>query len=371
MATTHRGASGTLPKKYFKNYRAPRVALPDLIEPQRESFRWLTGEGLKEVFKEFSPIRDYSNKKFELHFKKYAIGAPRCTPEHAKENKLTYDAPVRVTVTLKNKTYGGEKEQEIFLTDLPLMTEHGTFIINGVERVIVPQLARSYGVFFTATESKGKTYFGAKVVPLRGAWVEIESEADGILSVKIDRKRKFPVTSLLRVLGAKNPEEMRALFADVPEALACVSATLEKDPAESVEAAYVEIYKRLRDGDLATPESAREFVDSIFSAERYDLSEIGRHHFNQRFGLGTLEKDLARRALTLSDAVVIIKHIALQNNTPEAMPDDIDHLGFRRVRYFGEMIIQRIRVGLTRMKRNIQDRMSTIESETSLPICSL
>ncbi len=368
MATTHRTSSAVLPKKYFKKYRAPRVPLPDLIEPQRESFRTLVAEGLKEVFKEFSPISDYANKKFELSFKKHALGEPKCTPEYAKENKLTYDAPLRASVVLKNKTYGSEKEQEIFFADMPVMTAHGTFIINGVERVIVPQLARSYGVFFTAAEIKGKTYFGAKVVPLRGAWVEIESEPEGLISVKIDRKRKFPVTSLLRVLGAKDAEAMRGLFADAPQAAECIGATLAKDPAESAKEAYIEIYKRLRDGDLATAENAREFVDSIFSAERYDLSEIGRYNFNQRFGLGTDNKAGAGRRLDLADVVVILKHIVLQNNTPEAQPDDIDHLGFRRVRYFGEMIMQRIRVGLTRMKRNIQDRMSTIESETSLPM---
>jgi len=365
MTTPHNTA---LPKKYFKKYRAPRVELPDLIEPQRESFKWLIEEGFKEVFKEFSPITDYSDKKFELLFKRYEVGQPKCTPEFAKENKLTYDAPVRATVVLKNKTFGGEKEQEIFLTDIPLMTEHGTFIINGVERVIVPQLARSYGIFFTASESKGKTYFGAKIIPGRGAWVEIDSEADGAIYVKIDRKRKFPVTSLLRVLGAKSADDMLSLFAGVPHGKEYIQATLEKDPAESVNDSYIEIYKRLRDGDLATVDNAREFVESIFSPERYDLSEIGRYHFNNRFHRSTSAKDVARRTVNLDDFVTILTNIMVENHTPDALPDDIDHLGFRRVRYFGEMILQRIRVGMTRMKRNIQDRMSTIESETSLPI---
>ncbi len=368
MAHQNDHGSVVLPKKYFQRYRAPRVALPDLIKPQRESFSWLIEEGFKEVFKEFSPISDYSEKKFELHFKKYVVGTPKCSPEHAKENKLTYDAPVRVTVVLKNKTFGGEKEQEIFLTDIPLMTEHGTFIINGVERVIVPQLARSYGIFFTASETKGKTYFGAKIIPLRGAWVEIESEADGVIYVKIDRKRKFPVSSLLRVLGAETEKDMLALVKDVPQGKEYMTATLEKDPAKTVDESYIEIYKRLRDGDLATVENAREFVRSIFSEERYDLSEIGRYHFDHRFNHTHSKKEVVGKGVYLDDFVTILKHIMVQNHTPDAQPDDIDHLGFRRVRYFGEMIIQRIRVGLTRMKRNIQDRMSTIESETSLPI---
>jgi DNA-directed RNA polymerase subunit beta len=358
---------GQLPKKRFKKFRAPRVELPDLIEPQRESYTWFVETALKEVFKEFSPIADYSGKKFELLFKRYELGKPKCTPEYAKENKLTYDAPLRATVVLKNKTFGGEKEQEIFFTDIPVMTEHGTFIINGVERVIVPQLARSYGVFFTASESKGRTYFGAKIIPARGAWIEIDSEADGAIYVKIDRKRKFPVTSLFRVFGIDTEKGMLDLFKKQPASESYIKATLAKDPAETVDDSYVEIYKRLRDGDLATVENAREFIDSIFAEERYDLSEIGRHHFNERFGRKT-ENAVSERTVGLEDMVTIVSHIIEQNQTPGAIPDDIDHLGFRRVRYFGEMLQQRVRVGMTRMKRNIQDRMSTIEAETSLPI---
>lgn len=359
---------GQLPKKRFKNYREPRVELPDLIEPQRESFRWFVEEGLKEVIKEFSPIADYSDKKFELIFKKYELGQPKCTPEYAKENKLTYDAPLRASVILKNKTFDSEKDQEIFLTDIPVMTAHGTFIINGVERVIVPQLARSYGIFFTTNESKGRTHFGAKIIPARGAWVEIESESDGAIYVKIDRKRKFPVTSLLRVFGAEDEKAMKKLFKGVSHADEYLEATFEKDPAENTDDAYIEIYRRLRDGDLATVENAREFINSIFSTDRYDLSEIGRHHFNERFQRPTDKKAVDERTVSLDDLVTILSHIITQNHTPGAIADDIDHLGFRRVRYFGEMLSQRVRVGLTRMKRNIQDRMSTIEAETSLPI---
>jgi len=359
---------GMLPKKHFKNYRQPRVDLPDLIEPQRESYKWFVEQALKEVFQEFSPISDYSEKKFELLFNKYEIGKPKCTPEYAKENKLTYDAPLRANIVLKNKTFGGKKDQEIFLADIPVMTEHGTFIINGVERVIVPQLARSYGIFFTSNEAKGKMYFGAKIIPARGAWVEIESEHDGAIYVKIDRKRKFPISSLLRVLGVKSDEEMLKLFKKVDGAEEILKTTLEKDPAMNLDDSVLEIYRRLRDGDLATVDNAREFIYSIFDESRYDLSEIGRHHFNERFGRPTDAKATAERTVSLDDVVSIITHIIELNNTPGAIADDIDHLGFRRVRYFGEMLQQRVRVGVTRMKRNIQDRMSTIEAETSLPI---
>ena len=358
---------GMLPKKRFQRFREARVSLPDLVEPQRDSYKNFIELGLKEIFKEFSPISDYSEKKFDLVFKKYELGSPKTTPEYARENKLTYEAPLRAQVALKNKTFNSEKEQEIFLTDVPVMTENGTFIINGVERVIVPQLARSYGIFFTTSESKGRTYFGAKIIPARGAWVEIESESDGVLYVKIDRKRKFPISSLFRVLGIATEKDAAKLFKGVQYAEEYLAKTFAKDVAKTTDDSYIEIYRRLRDGDLATVENAKEFVDSIFSPLRYDLSEIGRHHFNERFGLSTDAKAVAHRTVGVEDLVTIIKNIIEQNHTPGALADDIDHLGFRRVRYFGEMLQQRIRVGMTRVKRNIQDRMSTIEAETSLP----
>lgn len=359
---------GHLPQRVFSKAAAPRIPLPDLIEPQRESYKWFVETALKEIFKEFSPIADYSEKKFELQFKKYELGAPKYSPEFAKENKRTYEAPLRATVVLKNKTFESEKDQEIFMSDIPVMTDNGTFIINGVERVIVPQLARSYGIFFTAAETKGKTLFGAKIIPARGAWVEIESEADGVIYVKIDRKKKFPISSLLRVLGLAKDSEMVKLMKGVPRGEEYMKATIEKDTAKTVDDSYIEIYRRLRDGDLATIDNAREFVNSIFSPERYDLSEIGRHHFNGRFGLPTDAKATANRTVSVEDVRLILAHIIESNHDNQALPDDIDHLGFRRVRYFGEMLQQRVRVGMTRMKRNIQDRMSTIEAETSLPM---
>ena len=254
------------------------------------------------------------------------------------------------------------------MADIPVMTDNGTFIINGVERVIVPQLARSYGIFFTASETKGKTLFGAKIIPARGAWVEIESDADGVIYVKIDRKKKFPISSLLRVLGVTTEKDMIALMKGVPRGEEYMKATIAKDPAKTTDDSYIEIYRRLRDGDLATVDNARDFVNSIFAPERYDLSEIGRHHFNNRFGLPTTAKATAERTVTTEDVKRILTHIIESNHDASALPDDIDHLGFRRVRYFGEMLQQRVRVGMTRMKRNIQDRMSTIEAETQLPM---
>jgi len=358
----------TTEKKTFGRYKKSMAEYPHFIEAQLDSFRLLIENGIKEIFKEFSPIKDYSEKKFDLDFTKIEFGEPKYNEYFAKKNMLTYESPLRAIVTLKNKTIGGTKEQEIFLADFPMMTNHGTFIINGVERVIVPQLARSFGVFFSIKEIKGKNHFGAKIIPARGAWVEIESEADGAIYVKIDRKRKFPVTSLLRIMGATFDKDMFDLFKHNPNAKEVLKTTLEKDTAETVDSAFIEIHRRLRDGDLATAKNAREHIESIFSEDRYDLSKVGRRHFNQRFGMSIDSRELERRTISLDDIVHIVSNIIKLNNTPNAVGDDIDHLGFRRVRYVGELLQQKIRIGMSRMKRNIQDRMSTVEAETTLPI---
>jgi DNA-directed RNA polymerase beta' subunit len=355
-------------QKFFSRFRAPRVETPNLVEAQLDSYKWLLEQGVKETFKEFTPIKDYSGKKFDLEFVKIELGEPKYNEHYAKEQKMTLDIPLRAIVKLKNKAAGTEKEQEIFLADFPLMTDHGTFVINGVERVIVPQLARSYGVFFTADEVKGKRHFGAKIIPARGAWIEIETGAEGELAVRIDRKRKFPATSLLRVLGAQYDSDLKSLFSGTPHEKRWVEAALESDPAKNLEDSYIEIHKRLRDGDLATAANAKEYIDSIFSEERYDLSRVGRFRFNQRFNKSLAEAELGRKTLSLDDVVMVLKHVIALENDPNAMEDNIDHLGSRRVRYVGEMLQSRLRVGLTHMKRNIQDRMSTIDAEANMPV---
>ncbi len=355
-------------QKFFSRFRAPRVETPNLVAAQVDSFKWVLEHGIKETFKEFTPIKDYSGKKFDLEFVKIEVGEPKVDEHYAKAQKMSLDLPLRAVVKLKNKTQGTEKEQEIFLADFPLMTDHGTFVINGVERVIVPQLARSYGVFFTSDEVKGKRHFGAKIIPARGAWIEIEADAAGDLNVRIDRKRKFPATSLLRVMGAHYDSDMKSLFAANPIAKKWVEAALEKDPAKTLDEAYIEIHKRLRDGDLATAANAKEYINSIFSEERYDLSRVGRFRFNQRFNKSLDEKELTRKTLSLDDLVMVLNHVLKLENDPDAMEDNIDHLGSRRVRYVGEMLQQRLRVGLTHMKRNIQDRMSTIDADATMPV---
>ena len=361
-------AKAVRPQKYFGRHREPLIKMPSLVESQIKSFTDFVEGGAERVFKEFSPISDHSGKKFELKLVKFAFGDLRWDEHYAKRAMKTYEAPLSMVVKLKNKTTGEEKEQEIFLADFPWMTHHGTFIINGVERIVVPQLARSYGVFFESVPHKGKNYFAAKVIPARGVWIEIESDADGAIYVKIDRKRKFPVTSLLRVLGLATDKEMMGRFEKSSAARDVIAATLAHDHAKTTEEAFVEIYRRLRDGDIATPESARNHVASILSAERYDFSKVGRFHFNRRFGLPMDEKHLGNATLTLEDVVRIVTHIVELNVNPVALPDDIDHLGFRRVRFAGELLEGRMRVGLSRMKRNIQDRMAMVDAETTLPV---
>ncbi len=355
--------------KFFGRYQAPLTEMPNLVEEQLRSFKWLIEEGVYEVFKEFSPIDDYSGKKFSLELTKFTFGKPKYDEQYAKRRNLSYEASLKVNAKLINKTTGEEKTQEIFLTDFPLMTNHGTFIINGVERVVIPQLARSYGVFFLSQVIKGNEYFGAKIIPSRGVWLEIESDPDGALYVKIDRKRKFPITALLRTFGLENNADITSFFETSNESVQnLIAKTLAIDTTKNSKEAFVDIYKHIRDGDLATAENAKEFVESIFSSERYDLSEVGRYRFNDRFGLKTDSKSLKKQTLDLDDFKLIIEKIAELNAADNAESDDIDHLGMRRVRYVGEMMQRQVRIGMSRLKRNIQDRMSTVEAETSLPV---
>jgi len=367
----------TLEKKFFSRFKKPLAEFPNLVELQTKSFDLLIKEGLSELFKEFSPIMDYSGKKFELEFESFSFDEPKYDPQYAKENNLTYETPLRVNIKLHNKTFNSAKNQELFVTDFPLMTEQGTFIINGVERVIVPQLARSSGVIFTTNVVRGQQVFGTKIIPSRGAWVEVETEAEGVLQARIDRKRKFPVSSLLRVMSdGKDDKEIIKIIEDKVKKEGVDNENVEKymkntfakDPAKNADESAVEVYSRLRDGDLATAATATEFLQGLFGADRYDFSTIGRVKFNSRFGLPSDDKSVSQKELTFDDLTTIIAHIIVLDETPDAKEDDIDHLGSRRVKSVGEMLQQKLRIGFTQMKRNIQDRMSTIDAETSLPV---
>ena len=363
-------STSTAPKKkHFARHKEALAEYPNLVEMQQDSYKWLVEKGLAEVFKEFSPINDYTGKKFALEFTHFELDTLKYDAQYAKLQQLSLETPLRVRVKLTNKLLGQEKEQEIFLADFPVMTPHGTFIINGNERVVVPQLARSFGVFFTEDEAKGKKYFGAKVIPVRGVWIELESEPDGTIYVRIDRKRKFSVMSLLRILGeGRTDEQIMEAFSKVESEVPYLKNSLAKDSAKTIEESYIEMYRKLRDNDLATVANAKEFLDGIFSKERYDLSLVGRFRFNKRFEKSMEEGEMARRTLSFDDLVTTITHIIALNNNPEARADDIDHLGLRRVRSVGEMLQLKIRTGLAQMKRNIQDRMSTVDSSTTLPV---
>jgi DNA-directed RNA polymerase subunit beta len=355
-------------QKTFSRYKEPLTEYPNLVENQLDSYTWLLEEGLDELFEEFSPIKDYSEKKFTLEFEDIEFGEPKFDEYYAKHNKLSYEAPLRATVKLTNESIGTSKEQEIFIADFPMMTDHGTFINEGIERVITPQLIRSFGVLFELNEKRGEEYFGAKIVPARGAWIEIESDGDDTMDVRIDRKRKFPVTALMRVMGAETDEAIKELFDGDEETLKYIENSLEEDPAEDVEEAYIQVYKKLREGDIVSFSNAKDYVDSLFTEERYDLSEVGRYRFNQRFDKPLDEEARNQQVITLDDIATTVAHIAERNNTPDAEPDDVDHLGSRRVRYVGETLQKKLRVAMTQIKRNVKDRMSTVDVDTTQPV---
>ncbi len=355
-------------KKYFSRYREPSIALPELAEAQTQSFQWLIDKGLRETFDEFSPVLDYTEKEFSLEFLDYIFDEPRFDENYARINNLSFETPLRVRVRLTNKTTGEKKEQEIFMADFPLMTPRGTFIINGVERIVVSQLARSFGAYFTANISRGKKLFGAKIIPSRGAWLEFETEADGTLYVRIDRKRKIAATALLRIFGLEQNDEIIKVFktSDTGDT-AFIQKTLAKDPSSSADEAYIEIFKRIRQGELATPENARELVSSLFNPERYDISAVGRYKLSQRLSTLADKKKKNDRVLDQEDLVAIISEIIALNNNSMSIQDDIDHLGNRRIRAVGEMLQQRLRIGLSRVVRTVKDRMSTLDPMTITP----
>lgn len=355
-------------KKYFSRYREPLTPLPYLAEIQINSYKWFLEKGLGELFREFSPIRDYGGEDLELDFVDFSIDEPKYEEYQVKTLNLSFEAALRVRVRLTNKKTGEVKEQEIFLADMPLMTPRGTFIVNGVERVIVSQLMRSFGVYFIENIIRGRRYFGAKIIPARGAWIEVETDFDNAIYARIDRKRKIPVSSLLRIFGIATEKEIIKRFEKVDTGEArFIARTLEKDPAKTPEESYIEVYKRIRPGEPATPENARELLGSMFSGERYDLSEVGRFKLDQRLGVQTDRSKGQGRVITGDDLVNIISYIITLNNTPNSEADDIDHLGNRRIRSVGEMLQQRLRVGMTRMKRTIQDRMSTLDIAALAP----
>jgi DNA-directed RNA polymerase beta' subunit len=353
-----------LPIKHFGRFQG-LVSQPDLNEVQLKSYEWFLSNGLKELLKEVSPIYDHTGKELALSFEDYYFGEPKYDEATTRYKDATYEAPLHLKVRLENKKTNRTEVQEVYFGDFPKMTDRGTFIINGVERVVVSQLIRSAGVYFTAVPWRDRQLFGAKVIPNRGAWLEFETDIDGTIGVKIDRHRKVPVSCLLRVFGATEAQILN-FFSDIDTGtIRYMDATLRKDIAKDVDESYLEIYRRLRPGDPATPQTAKSLVDAHFQrADRYDISPVGRYKLNQRLALDKKKQNLL---LDLDDLVAIVREIIRLSNTPDAEADDIDHLGNRRLKAVGELLQGRLRIGLARLRRIVQDRMSTLERDSLLP----
>lgn len=366
-----------------KNFGKAKVLLPlpYLLGMQKGSWQNFWDKDLRELLKEISPIRDYTRKEMELWFLDYKLGEPNYKSDlEAWRNNDYYEAPLRVRTRLVNLKTKETKEQEVFLCDFPLMTERGTFIVNGVERVIISQLIRSPGAFFTLEKTAGKNCFGAKIIPNRGAWLEFETDSSGAIGVKIDRKRRVAATTILRAFGIDNDLNIKEKFQDVNKGEKdYIAETLKRDTTHNQAEALVEIYNRLRPGDLASPDTAKELIwNMFFNFERYDISKVGRWRMWQRLpelklhaGKKTKmedEVDMEDRVLKIDDIVATLREIIRMNNDPEAKPDQIDHLGNRRVRSISELLINRFRVGVMRMERIVKDRMSTLDVATLAPI---
>jgi DNA-directed RNA polymerase subunit beta len=390
-----------VPLHRVKTYaRIPQILeVPNLIQSQLQSYDWFKNDGLREVYLEVSPILDYTGKKYELHFLEHYFRESKYSPMECKEREITFAEPLYVRTRLMMKDTGEIKEQEIFMGDIPMMTDNGTFIINGAERVVVSQLVRSPGVYFVYEKNlvTDRNLCFAKLIPSRGAWLEFETSSKDILSVKVDRKRKVSATSFLRALGIASDEELLSLFKDVDtdEHHRYIQATLDRDPvpeerelsfreddlraiwewlrpgdayiagqAKRIANSQIEFYRRLRPGEPPSLENARNLIKSLFfDGRRYDLGRVGRYKLNRRLGQ-TENADV--RTLTLEDIIALIRTM-IRVNQAQGRPDDIDHLGNRRVRAVGELVQNQVRVGLLRMERMVKEKMTLVDPETAAP----
>ncbi len=362
-----------------RNYgKLPEILpLPDLIELQMRSFRWFQTDGLREVFAEISPIEDFTGRNFELSFEvpENPFDRPPYDENDCRKRDLTFQSPLRVKAKLLIKQTGEIKEMTVFMGDFPLMSTAGTFIYNGTERVVVSQLVRSPGVYYTRREdpSGSRFLYSAKLIPNRGAWLEFETSAKDILTVKVDKRRTIPVTALLRAVGYGSDSEIFDLFQDIdtdPDhpfiatTIGGQDGAQRRDPSNSHETGLREVYKRIRPGDPVTLENAKNLIEStFFNSRRYDLGRVGRYKLNKRLQMPT-SPDV--RTLTPEDLVYIVRRL-IELNTSQHPPDDIDHLGNRRVRAVGELLQNQFRIGLLRMERVIKERMTLQDPATVTP----
>ncbi|CAN5378143.1 DNA-directed RNA polymerase subunit beta [soil metagenome] len=345
----------------------PVVELPNLIQIQRDSFEWFKREGLAELLQEISPIVDY-NQKMELHFLDHFFSEPRASEKVCRERDMTFAAPLQIRVRLVIQETGEIKESEIFLGDFPMMTAEGTFIINGAERVVVSQLVRSPGVYFDIVEdaTSGRRLCKGKLIPNRGAWLEFETSNRDVLSVKVDRKRKMPITILLRAIGFETDEQLLELFEDIdthPDHR-YIASTIEREATKSRDEALIELYRRIRPGDPPTRDNASNLVNNLFfDTRRYDLARVGRYKLNKRLNR---DAELDDRTLSPEDILEIIRMMVKLNNG-NGEGDDIDHLGNRRIRAVGELIQMHVRTGLQRLERGVKERMTIQDIEQVTP----
>ena len=414
-------------ERYSFSKIADVLDVPNLIEIQQKSYQWFLDEGLMETFGDITPVQDFTGN-LVLEFTGYSLGEPKYEVDECKQRDVTYAAPLKVKVRLINKETGEVKEQEVFMGDFPLMTDKGTFIINGAERVIVSQLVRSPGVYFDITnDPSGKTIYSASIIPNRGAWLEFETDASNVIYVRVDRTRKVPATVLLRALGYGSSQSIIEMF-DNNE---YIMNTIEKDPTNNADEALIEIYKKLRPGEPPTAESARSLFESLFfDPKRYDLASVGRYKTNKKLVLSDrlIDKELSRPLVNPETGEIIvqadekvtrrmasdIKDICnevnikvayvkpLNENDPDikvigngdqpmelktivsedvvaavnylvnlpneiGTPDDIDHLGNRRLKSVGELLQNQFRIGLSRMERVIRERMTIQDVESVTP----
>ena len=367
MSLMRNGSTVTVSRKSYA--RLPQVLdVPNLIQVQLDSYRWFLEKGLAQLFEEISPITDFAGGRLELSFLSYELREPRSEQE-CRQRDLTYSAPLYVKTRLLTKETGEIKEQDLFFADIPLMTSKGTFITSGAERVVVSQLIRSPGVYYTLQEDPitGRQLCYAKLIPTRGAWLEFETSSRNVISVKIDGKRKISAITLLRAIGYETDEQIKALFPEDNESedYHYITSSIEREPGiKTRDEALLDIYKKLRPGDPPNVENAKKLVTNLFfNPQHYDLGHVGRYKLNKRLGLKPTKRN---RELTEEDIVEIIRHIILVNNGKDHT-DDIDHLGNRRVRTVGELMENQFRIGLLRLERVVRERMSIISSDQLTP----
>ena len=370
LTTSGRGRPAVARKIYS---RLPQILdVPNLIEVQLASYRWFQEEGIKHLLEEISPIKDFTGNRLELSFIGYEFREPRYSEQECCQREQTYSVPLYVKARLLVKSTGEIKEPfDLFFGDIPMMTAKGTFITSGTERVVVSQLLRSPGIYFTAEEdtNTGRRLCRANLVPSRGAWLEFETSSRDVISVKIDGKRKIPVTTVLKAIGYSSDDEIKGIFAkeDSDPDRQFIVTTLERDPLIKDDSeALLDIYRKLRPGDPPNIDNARKLINNLFfNPKHYDLGIVGRYKLDQRLGIENTADD-EERALSREDIVEIVRHIIMVNNG-EDTADDIDHLGNRRVRTVGELIQNQFRVGLTRLERVARERMSIAGTDVVTP----